>query len=414
MTGTGPADDPGQPVDFNPMVSPHRDNPYPFYQLARSRPVTLSRALDAYLVTRYTDIHTVLDDPDTFTSRNAFPRIYDNAPEVVAELRAGNVPEWRRLVDEDKPRHRQVRALMDVGISGQRIRSLLPLIQRSADELVDALTGGTADLVSQYATPYVAAIINAIIGFPPEDAPRIQAWTNDQLAMTNPTLPAERKVLAARGLGEFTRYLQKLIDDRRASPRDDLISVLTHGANGIAGVAEDDYVQGIIRGTRIAGFPTTRDAITATTLHALQNRHVNQGVVAEPTRTIIKASEEALRRNPPNAGVFRFTTREVELGGALLPAGARLLLVFDSANRDETVFADPDTFVLDRPNVHDHLSFGRGQHACPGAQMARAEIRVALRTLFGRLPDIRLADGYRPTYQGAHLVRGLAALDVCW
>lgn len=94
--------------------------------------------------------------------------------------------------------------------------------------------------------------------------------------------------------------------------------------------------------------------------------------------------------------------------------GTPLLLLFGSGNRDETVFPDPDAVDLDRPNVRDHLAFGRGLHVCPGAPMARAEIRVALDSLLRRLPGLRLADGYEPTYIASYFFRGLESLDVTW
>jgi len=152
----------------------------------------------------------------------------------------------------------------------------------------------------------------------------------------------------------------------------------------------------------------------ATVLIMLENPGVRERILADPARAIPKLTEEALRRDAPHRGLFRITTREVELGGTALPAGAPLLLLFGSGNRDETVFAGPDEVDLDRPNVRDHLAFGRGLHSCPGAPMARAEIRVALETLIRRLPGLRLADGYRPVYIASYFFRGLETLDVTW
>ena len=100
--------------------------------------------------------------------------------------------------------------------------------------------------------------------------------------------------------------------------------------------------------------------------------------------------------------------------GRRLAAGTPLLLLFGSGNRDETVFARPDEVDLDRPNMREHLAFGRGPHSCPGAPMARAEIRVALETLIRRLPGLRLADGYRAVYIASYFFRGLGTLDVTW
>ena len=179
----------------------------------------------------------------------------------------------------------------------------------------------------------------------------------------NMLAPVGTRVETARRMADYTRYLQALIDDRRAHPREDLISDLVHGANGYPGVP-DEYVHNMIRGAaRVAGFDTTR---------------------------------------------------EVDLGGTTLPAGAPMLLLFGSGNRDETVFPGPDAVDLDRPNVRDHLAFGRGLHSCPGAPMARAEIRVALETLLRRRPRLRLADGYRPAYIASYFFHGLESLEVTW
>lgn len=400
--------------DFNPMTSPHREDPHLFYRAARDRPVTASPSIGAYMVTRYADLVTVIDDPETFSSKAALPMIYGNPPEVVAELRAGNVPETTMVVNEDEPEHIAFRRVFDAGFTGARVRAMLPRMRERADELIDGFTGNRADLVSGYAIPFVQTVISAIIGFPPEDTDRIQAWTDDFVLLWNPLAPLEPRIEAARRMADYTRYLQALIDDRRANPREDLISDLVHGANGYPGLG-DDFVHNMIRGAaRVAGFDTTRDAITATVLAMLQNPEVRDRVVADPAKAIPKITEEALRRDAPHRGLFRITTREVELGGTTLPQGALLLLLFGSGNRDETTFPDPDAVDLDRPNVRDHLAFGRGLHVCPGAPMARAEIRVGLETLIQRLPGMRLADGYEPTYIASYFFRGLESLDVAW
>ena len=400
--------------DFNPMVSPYREDPHIFFRQARSRPVALSPTIGAYMVSRYADVMTVLHDPTTFSSTETLPQLYDNPPEAVAELRAGGVPQEGFVTNEDEPAHAHTRALFDIAVGGRRIRSLLPLMQQRADELIDNLGDGPADLVSQYATPYVERIVNALVGFPIEDTERVRRWTTDFLVMMNPLAPLEDKVAAARELGDYTCYLQALIEERRAYPQDDMISVLVHGAEGLDGVS-DDYVHSIVRAAgRIGGFETTRDLITATVLLTLQHPEVREGIGEHPLRTITSATEETLRRDAPVRGLFRTATREVELGGTLLPQGARLLLLFGSANRDETVFPDPDAVVLDRPNAHDHVGFGQGLHVCSGAPLARAETRIALETLFRRLPGLELAEDYRPDYTADYYFRSLASLRVRW
>jgi cytochrome P450 len=403
--------------DFNPMTSPHREDPHLFYRAARERPVTFSPSIGAYMVTRYADLITVLDDPQTFSSKAALPMIYGNPPEVTAVLEEGNVPETTMVVNEDEPAHIRFRRVFDAGFTGARVRAMVPLMRDRAESLIDGFPGADAncaDLVADYAIPFVQTVISAVIGFPAQDTAQIQAWTDDVNMLWNMLAPVESRVESARRMADYTRYLQALIDDRRAHPREDLISDLVHGANGYPGVP-DEYVHNMIRGAaRVAGFDTTRDAITATVLIMLQNPDVRDRVLADPARAIPRLTEEALRRDAPHRGLFRITTREVDLGGAALPPGAPMLLLFGSGNRDETVFADPDRADLDRPNVRDHLAFGHGLHSCPGAPMARAEIRVALETLLRKLPGLRLADGYEPTYIASYFFRGLESLDITW
>lgn len=400
--------------DFNPLVSPHREDPHLFYRAARAQPLRMSPTLGAYMVTRYEDLRTVIDDPATYSSAPAVPKIYSNAPEVVEVLRRGGVPETNAVVNEDEPEHTPIRRVFDAGFTGARVRAMLPTMHATADALIDAFPAEGADLVADYAVPFVQTVISAIIGFPAEDTAQIQVWTDDQNTLWNVLAPVEQHLAAAERMGEYTRYLQALIDERRAHPREDLLSDLVHGANGHPGLP-DDHTQCIVRGAaRVAGFDTTRDAITSTMLAVLQDPSIRDRVLADPVKMIPKATEEVLRRDAPHRGLFRITTRATELGGTALPVGTPLLLLFGSGNRDETVFPDPDAVDLDRANVRDHLAFGRGLHVCPGAPMARAEIRVALEHLMHRLPDLRLAAGYEPTYIASYFFRGLESLHVTW
>lgn len=401
-------------LDFNPLASPHREDPHLFYRAAREQPPALSPTLGAYMVTRYDDLITVIDDPETYSSKPAVPRIYDNRPEVVEVLRAGNVPETGAVVNEDEPEHTPIRKVFDAGFTGARVRTMMPTMRATAESLVDAFPEGRADLVGQYAVPFVQSVISAIIGFPPEDTAQIQIWTDDVTTLWNPLAPLDDQLAAARRMGDYTRYLQEIVDDRRAHPREDLISDLVHGAHGHPGLS-DALVHNIARGAaRVAGFDTTRDAITATMLATLQNPGIHERVLADPSKAIPKVTEEVLRRDAPHRGLFRVTTRDTVLGGTPLPAGTMVLLLFGSGNRDETRFPDPDAVDIDRPNVRQHLAFGRGLHICPGAPMARTEIRVALETLVRRLPGMRLADDYEPTYIASYFFRGLETLDVTW
>ena len=410
-TRTPPADT----FDFNPMTGRDRADPFAFYAEARERPVAFSPTIGAYMVSRYADIETVLADPETYSSSAAFPSSYGphSPEEVLNELRRGEVPETRMVVNDDGEDHAWTRRVLDLAFSGPRVRALVPLMRARAHELIDALPAGGADLVADYAAPLVRTVVDTVMGLPTEDAAQTQAWSDAQILLWNPLAPVADRVEAAKQLGDYTRYMQPLIDERREAPRDDLMSDLIHGGNGLPGLP-DDRVHSIIRGVRIAGFDTTRDAITSTVLALLQRPEVQRRVTADPAGTVTKLSQEVLRRDAPHRGLFRLVTRDTELGGTALEKGSMLLLLFGSANRDETVFPDPDKLDLDRANAHKHLAFGKGLHSCPGEPVARAEIRVAVETLVKRVRGLKLAPDYEPTYIASYLFRGLERLDVTW
>ena len=267
-------------LDFNPMASPHREDPDLFYRAARARPPALSPTLGAYMVTRYEDVAAVLADPETFSSKAALPLIYNSEPEVVEVLRAGGVPETGSVVNEDEPEHLPIRRVFDAGFTGARVRALLPLMRDRAESLVDAFSDNRADLVAEYAIPFVQTVISAVIGFPPEDTDQIQRWTDDVGLLWNVLAPVDDRVAAAHRMADYTRYLQAHLDDPRANRRDDLLSDLVHGAFGYPGLPDAD-VQTIVRGAaRVAGFDTTRDAITATMLVILQDPALHERVTA--------------------------------------------------------------------------------------------------------------------------------------
>ncbi|PXY25738.1 linalool 8-monooxygenase [Prauserella flavalba] len=396
------------------MTSPHREDPHLFYEWARAeQPVCYSETLGAWMVTRYDDLMTMVHDPDTYSSKNALPSIWDNPPEVVREL-AGCVAEGSTIVNEDEPKHLPLRKVLDHAFSGRRIRAVLPLMTKRANELIDAFEPDrSADLLAQYSDPFVQAIVSAVFGIPDEDVAKVQSWTNDYVLLWNPLAPTPGKIEAARRLVEYEKYIAELIEDRKKHPREDFISDMVHGNGDAFPPMSYADIQYVFRGLRVAGYDTTRDTVTSAILLMLQHREHWDRACQDP-KAIPRLVEETLRRDAPHRGLMRVTTRETELGGVTLPAGSALLLLFGSGNRDERKFPDPDAVDPDRANVREHLAFGNGIHQCPGNNLARTEVRVALETLTRRLPQIDLAPDYRPTYIASYFFRGLESLRVVW
>jgi cytochrome P450 len=403
----------GDVQEFNPMVSPHREDPHLFYRWSRDeRPVTFSATIGAYMVTRYEDLKAIVADPDTFSSLPAVPSVWNNPPEVLTALE-GCVPEHASLVNTDEPQHDPIRKAFDLAFTGRRVRALGPEMEAKANELIDGfLPQGSADLVSKFAKPYVRHVLSLAIGVPKEDIPRIQAWNDAWMTLFSPLLPLEDKLEAAKQYKDYEAYALDLIDQRRSEPRDDLVSDLINGADGVEPVSREDALY-IFRGANSAGFDTTRDTITSSILMMMRNRDFWDGSIGDQRR-VTRVIEETLRLDAPHRGLMRLTTRDTELAGTPLSAGSVLLLLFGSGNRDERHFPEPDVADIDRDNVRDHLAFGHGIHHCPGAPLARAETRTAIQVLQERIPSLQLAAGFEPTYEASYFFRSLEHLHVTW
>ena len=229
----------------------------------------------------------------------------------------------------------------------------------------------------------------------------------DLLDWANPLSPVEDKIAAAHRFVASDTYFRRMFEQRQGTAGEDIASLLV-----TTGAGFENFLM-IIRTFYAAGIDTTRDAITST-IYALLSSGLWSAAVADPS-IIPNAAEETLRRDAPHRGLLRTAAVDVELDGVELPAGARLLLLYGSANRDERHFPDPDAFELDRAGlrgVDGHLGFGRGMHACVGAHLARTEARVAVEVLGRRFPRLALASGFAADYVGSFFFRGPSRLDV--
>lgn len=400
--------------DFNPMVGPDRDDPHPFYADCLESELRFSPTLRAWMVTRHQDLRQVIDDPETYSSRNAIPSVWNNPPEVLRIFADGGFePEGESVVNTDAPDHAPLRKVLDHAFGGKRIRANHPRMISRANELIDAMIDdGAADLVAQYADPFVQSVISSVFGIPENDVALFQRWSEDLAVVWNPLAPAADKIPAAQGMVEQERYIAAMIEDRRANPREDFLSDMVHGSDDFPPVSYRNTLY-MFRGLRIAGHDTTRDTVTSTLLNMLSHRPWWDEVIETP-RSISRLAEETIRHDAPHRGLMRITTRDTVLSGVELPAGSALLLLFGAGNRDERVFPEPDTLDPTRANLRDHLAFGTGMHACPGAALARHEVRVAIETLTKRIPTMALKPGWQPTYIPDYFFRGLQELRVTW
>jgi cytochrome P450 len=372
-------------IDPPDISSPRfKANPYPFYARLRAEaPVYRTRLafwLSAWLVTRYDDALFVLKE-GPFSNDFATKKM----GWVPRRFQALN----RHLLNADPPDHIRLRTLVSKAFTPRAVERLSDRAQQVCDDVLDqAAAEHRLELVRQLALRLPLTLIADMLGIPEPDRRRFDAWTKRVAAGGSGALAD--LVLAWPALWQGVGYLRRLIAERRAEPRDDMVTALIRAEEAGDKLSEDEVI-GMIALLLIAGFETTMGLIGSGTLALLQHpeqkrRFVEEPALAEP------AIEELLRYTSPlEIATFRIAREDVGLGGVTIPKGDVVLAVVGSANRDESRFHDPDTLDLARePNRH--LAFGTGAHFCLGAPLARMEARIALTTLFRRFPDLRLAE----------------------
>jgi cytochrome P450 len=214
---------------------------------------------------------------------------------------------------------------------------------------------------------------------------------------------------------EFFAYFGARIEERRATPRDDLISDVVHATLDGRSL-EDHEMLGMFTQFLVAGNETTTKLIASGVRLLLEQPALLASLRHDPSG-LAGFVEEVLRVEPPVQGLYRTATTDTEVGGVPIPAGAHLLLLYAAGNRDEERFAVPDAVDPARANAMQHLAFGRGEHYCLGAALARAEGRIGLEVLLQRLADLRLAPGVVPDqleYEPSYVLHGLRRLPLAF
>ena len=373
--------------------------PKAYYDAMRSDdPVHYDEKLGMYLVSRFDDIQTVQRDPVTFSVEHGYAEQYAKGfaaefKEILIRDGGGFFPD---AIMTDPPYHTRIRGLMNHAFSAHRVKLLEPGIETIVGEVIDGMAAtGQADAVQDFSVPVTIRVICEQLGLDVYDAGKIQRWSLAVTAQIGRMQNREQMLENAREVCDLQNFLIKHIKDREAHPAEDMISDLVHATTEDPDNPKLTFheVVSLVRALLIAGNETTATAMTNLMFILATQPEVAQVLQdsVDDDRLLNRFVEELLRIEPPVRGLSRMTTREVELGGKLLPKGAHMLLMYASGNDDETQFACPRDFDLNRGNLGKHLAFGGGPHRCIGLSLARMEIRVAAREVVKRLKDIQLA-----------------------
>ncbi|MEE2665952.1 MAG: cytochrome P450 [Myxococcota bacterium] len=334
------------------------------------------------------------------------------------------------LIDEDEPRHTELRRLINKGFTPRMVKKLEGVFETIVKQAIDAVAArGECDFVTDIAVPVPLLLIAEMLGIRREDFERFHQWSNSMILAQGRLHVPEVAARAGQAFAEYADYVTGIIEARRAEPEDDLISILVHAKDeGVLvdfdhGPSDLDY--GYQRSEEdvslnndelikfcvlllVAGNETTRNGLSGAIQLLIEHPDQRQQLIDDPGK-IPAAVEELLRLTSPVVSFVRTATQDTELRGQKIAQGQKVLMIYPSANRDPEEFEDPDELDIGR-NPH-HLAFGVGNHFCLGANLARMELRVALRELLRRLPDLEYSDG-GPKMAPAALVRSYQHIRV--
>ena len=334
------------------------------------------------------------------------PQIFSNAGGIRPDG-----PATPMMIDLDDPEHLRRRRLVYKGFTPQRVRDQEPRIKKVVDSLLDSVCErGEMDFVADFAAWLPLIIIGDALGVETEDHPTLLKWSDDLMRGQGAT--DEHLVNGMlEAFSGYTAFANGAIESRRGCPRDDLLGVLVDSEIDGDKLADDEILFDSLL-ILIGGDETTRHVITGGLYQMLANRSQWELLQNDPS-LVPSAVEESLRWVSPIKNMARTATRDVELRGKQIQAGQKLLMLYPSANRDESHFPNAETFDVTR-SPNDHVAFGFGPHFCLGAPLARLELKLAFERLLARLPDVHLVDDVEPAFRPASFVSGYESMRVAF
>ncbi|CAL9609422.1 cytochrome P450 [Streptomyces atacamensis] len=386
-------------------------DPYGYLNALRDHaPVHWSPMHRAWLVTGHEQVMRCLRDPAVSADR--VRPLMDAVPQGArddAERAFAILSRW--MVFNDPPQHRRLRQVFQEQFAARAVARYGAFTERATRAMLNrrAAPGRSGDIAADIARPLPALVFARWLGVPQAHAPSFWYWNARVGDLVLGAAQEEREYRTSlQSLVSLEDYLAGLVAERRAEPKDDLISSVLAGGRIGDGVSEEEFV-GMLTQMAFAGGETTSNLI-ANTLLALLRRPDQLRAVREEPELVAAAVEETLRLDGPSKMSIRTAARDTGLDGHTLRAGDRIFLVTAAANRDPARFPDPDAFDLRRTGG-THLGFGFGAHFCIGAALARLVACAVVGVLVRDYPDLRL-DGTRHTWQLSLLNRSLTALPV--
>ena len=379
-------------------------DPFPAYARMRAEePVMYDERIGYWVVTRWADVRAVFDDWETFSSENAQAPVRERGPEATQIMKEGGFTAYSGLSARVPPDHTRIRAIAQRAFTPRRYKALKPAIRentrRALQHMLDS-PDHTGDFLADVAFDI------------PTMVPTYKRWSDSRAAMTWGDLSDQEQIPHAHNLVEYWQECQRLVVAAHRAGGDDLIADLVSAQDGGAEIT-DHEIASLCYSLLFAGHETTTTLIANSIRVLLSHREAWEELVADPSR-IPAAIDEVLRYSGSIVAWRRKALKDAEIGGVAIPAGANVLLVMGSANRDESVFADPEVFDIDRSDARNHMSFGYGIHYCLGNMLAKLQDRIVLEETIAAVPSLRLREDAEIGFRENLSFRVPTSVPVTW
>ena len=399
-------------------------DPYPYFDHLRSKClVTTATPFNVLAVTGYEEALAVYKDPafsscisvaGPFSGMPIGPGDSDDVTELIEQHR-GAVPMAEHITSQDPPLHTRTRGLLNKLITPKRLKENEDFMWRLADQQLDTfLDKGGCEFLAAYAKPFSLLVIADLLGIPPEDHDELkEVFALETVGELGKDAPTSYNPLEWLN-DKFYSYLE----DRRRSPRQDVLTELAQAKHEDGSTPEIEDVMNLSTFLFAAGTETTTKLVSSAVRLIADNPGFEQQL-RDDRGKIPAFLEETLRMESPVKSHFRMARTTTKIGEVEVPAGTTVMLLPGACNRDARKFAEPNEFRPDRPNVREQIAFVRGAHSCPGAPLARAEGRISLNRILDRMSDLTISTEHHGppgnrdfTFEPTFIMRGLSELHI--
>ena len=395
-------------------------NPFPlFAELRKSQPVFYSETLGGWVVTRFQDVSDILHNHQDYSSKGRVLHLINKLdPEVQKRLPLLQMHFATGLAHSDAPEHKRLRGLLAQAFTPKVSESMRPITRDVVQQVISRLES-TSDLIHDVFTPVPALVVGRLLGSADSDIPDLIRWAGaiNGLYEKGGLIDPEKAIYAEEMLQEIRVFVTRLANERRIlrdkgelDPSQDVLAGLVNAELQGDSLSDSELVSTVVT-LFVAGHETTTHLLGNGMLALLNSDSELQRIKLNPD-LIPSAVDEMARFDGSVPRSWRITKSAMEISGVSIPVGELVLPMLSSANRDESEFADPDRFDLDR-DTRKHLAFGRGVHVCLGAPLARIEGQEIIKEILSRFPNMRLSKNVDELqWRKDVALRGLVSLPV--